>query len=75
MVDDPDRAFLLSYVDDGTIVVQSPTVDENTHKLQEAYQVIFELTEDAGLVLEHGKTELFHFAKTEGAPNPPITSP
>ena len=69
---DLDRAFLFSYVDDGTIVVQSPTIDENTHKLPEAYQVIFECTEDAGLVLEHDKTELFHFAKTEGVPNPPI---
>jgi hypothetical protein len=55
-------AVLISYVDDGTIIVQSDTWDKNLVKLKSAYKIVFELTQSMGLVLEHNKSEGFHFS-------------
>ena len=52
---------LLSYVDDGTIIIQSPSLTDNCAVLQAAYIEIFQLFTAFALVLEHDKTELFHF--------------
>src|SRR4029077_12887106 len=65
-------ALLMSYVDDGTILVQSPTWDENSALLRQAYAVVHELTAALGLVLEHSKSEVFHFSRRNGDANPPI---
>jgi hypothetical protein len=46
-------AVLISYVDDGTIIVQSDTWDKNLVKLKSAYKIVFEWTQSMGLVLEH----------------------
>jgi hypothetical protein len=48
-------AVLISYVNDGTIIVQSDTCDKNLVKLKLAYKIVFELTQSMGLVLEHNK--------------------
>ena len=53
------HATLMSYVDDGTIIVQSPTVEGNLTKLKRAYKSVFELTTALGLRLEHDKSEAF----------------
>jgi hypothetical protein len=55
-------AVLISYVNDGTIIVQSDTWDKNLVKLKSAYKIVFELTQSMGLVLEHNKSEGFHFS-------------
>jgi len=52
---------LLSYVDDGTIIIQSPSLIDNCAALHVAYEEIFCLFTAFALVLEHNKTELFHF--------------
>ena len=62
----------MSYVDDGTIIVQSKTWDANLTKLRSAYSVVFELTQSLGLVLEHDKSEVFHFSRKNGDANPPV---
>jgi hypothetical protein len=54
-------AVLISYVDDGTIIVQSEMWDKNLVKLKSAYKIVFELTQSMGLVLEHNK----FFPKTQ----------
>ena len=64
------EAALMSYVDDGTIIVQSKTWDANLTKLRSAYSVVFELTQALGLVLEHDKSEVFHFSRKSGDANP-----
>jgi hypothetical protein len=69
---DVPRASLMSYVDDGTIIVQSRTWDNNLVKLRHAYGVVFELTEALGLVLEHSKSEVFHFSRKSGDDNLPV---
>ena len=58
------------YVDDGTIIVQSKTWSTNLTKLWSAYSVVFELTQSLKLVLEHDKSEVFHFSRKSGDTNP-----
>jgi hypothetical protein len=65
-------AVLISYVDNGTIIVQSDTWDKNLVKLKTAYKMVFELTQSMGLVLEHSKSEGFHFSQKHSDSNPDI---
>ena len=63
---------LLSYVDDGTILTQSTHLVQNLPKLKAAYGVTFRLLMALGLVLEHDKSEVFHFSWLRGESHPPI---
>jgi hypothetical protein len=63
---------LLSYVDDGTIIAQAPDWDANCRTLKEAYGIIFRLFERFALVLEHDKSELFHFSRKHNDTNPSL---
>jgi hypothetical protein len=63
---------LISYVDDGTIIVQSDTWGKNLVKLKSAYKIVFELTQSMGLVLKHSKSEGFHFSWKHSDSNPDI---
>jgi hypothetical protein len=65
-------AVLISYVDNGTIIVQSDTWGKNLVKLKLAYKIVFGLTQSMGLVLEHSKSEGFHFSQKHGDSNPDI---
>jgi hypothetical protein len=65
-------AVLISYVDDSTIIVQADTWDKNLVKLKLAYKMVFELTQSMGLVLEHSKSEGFHFSQKHSDSNPDI---
>ncbi|PPQ93215.1 hypothetical protein CVT25_015211, partial [Psilocybe cyanescens] len=64
--------FLLSYVDDGTLVVQSKSLLDNCEALKRAYSVIFKLFKRFGLALEHDKSEVFHFDRSHSKDNPPV---
>ncbi|CAA7267356.1 unnamed protein product [Cyclocybe aegerita] len=61
---------LLSFVDDGTILAQSKQLDDNNVGLCKAYKIIYLLFVAFALVLEHDKTELFHFSRQRDAYNP-----
>ena len=63
---------LISYVDDATLIAQSPTTLENNLKLWFAYRIFVQMLTDLGLVVEHSKTKLFHFSCKRNPPNPPI---
>jgi hypothetical protein len=52
--------------------VQSDTWDKNFVNLKLAYKIVFELTQSMGLVLEHNKSEGFHFSQKHGDSNPDI---
>jgi hypothetical protein len=54
---------ILSYVDDGTIITQSRSLSSNLEPLKKAYWVVNGLLRSFGLVLEHDKSEIFHFTK------------
>ncbi|PPQ94558.1 hypothetical protein CVT25_012311, partial [Psilocybe cyanescens] len=64
--------FLLSYVDDGTLVVQSKSLFDNCEAFKRAYGVIFKLFKKFGLALEHDKSEVFHFDRSHSKDNPPV---
>jgi hypothetical protein len=65
-------AVLISYVENGTIIVQSDTWDKNLVKLKLAYKIVFELTQSMGLVLKHSKSEGFQFSWKHSDSNPDI---
>jgi hypothetical protein len=65
-------AVLISYVDDGTIIVQSDMWGKILVKLKLAYKIVFELTQSMGPVLEHNKSEGFHFSQKHNDSNPDI---
>jgi hypothetical protein len=65
-------AVLISYVDNGTIIVQSDMWGKNLVKLKSAYKIVFELTQSMGLVLEHHKSEGFPFSWKHSDSNPDI---
>ncbi|RXW11931.1 hypothetical protein EST38_g13925 [Candolleomyces aberdarensis] len=54
---------LILYVDNGDIIVQSPEIATNCVMLRHVYGIVFDLFTRSGLVLEHDKTELFHFMR------------
>jgi hypothetical protein len=53
-------------------MAQSPTLEANLPQLVRAYAVVHELTEAMGLILEHTKSEGFHFSRKHGDVNPDI---
>jgi hypothetical protein len=63
---------VLSYVDDGTLIVQFKSWDSNLRVLREVYGIMFDLLTEFGLVLEHDKSELFHFSRKPGDENPSL---
>ena len=54
------------------IIVQSKTWEENLVKLKSAYVTVFQLMAAFGLVLEHKKSEAFHFSRKHEDLNPPV---
>ncbi|CAA7269042.1 unnamed protein product [Cyclocybe aegerita] len=68
----PLNMTLLSFVDDGTILAQSKQLDDNNVGLRKAYKIIYLLFVAFALVLEHDKTELFHFSRRRDAYNPSL---
>jgi hypothetical protein len=64
--------LIMSYVDDGTIVTQSHDVKDNLPLLKDAYGWMFHAFESLGLVLEHDKSEVFHFSRARSFVGPAI---
>jgi len=62
---------MLSFVDDGLIIAQNKLIITSNSQLFCSYNVLLKLLVDFGLVIEHGKTEVFHFNRLHGVFNPP----
>ena len=62
---------ILSFVDDGLIIVQNKSIDISNAHLFCSYNVLLKLLVDFGLVIKHGKTEIFHFNRSHGIFKPP----
>jgi len=62
---------VLSFVDDSLFVAQSKSLTILNSFLFCSYNIVFSLLEKFGLVLEHGKTEVFHFSRSHGVFNSP----
>jgi hypothetical protein len=54
---------ILSYVHDGTIITQSKSLTSNLEPLKKAYWIVDDLLHSFRLVLEHDKSEVFHFTR------------
>jgi len=55
---------ILSFVDDGLIVAQSKTLKISNSILFCSYNITSSLLEKFGLIIEHGKIEVFHFSRS-----------
>ena len=62
---------MLSFVDDGLITAQNNSILILNSQLFCSYNVLSNLLIDFSLVIEHGKTETFHFNRSHGEFNPP----
>ena len=62
---------ILSFVDDGLIIAQKKSFDISNSQLFCSYNILSKLLISFGLVIEHSKTEIFHFSRSQGLFNPP----
>jgi len=63
----------ISFVNNGLFICQSNLLDISNSHLSYSYNVLSNLLEKFGLVVEHSKTEIFHFNKSHGTLNlPPL---
>ena len=63
---------ILSFMDNGLIIAQNKFIDISNAHLFCSYNVLSKLLIDFGLVIEYGKTEVFHFNRSHGIFNPPL---
>ena len=61
---------ILSFVDDGLLISQEKSYNLSSSFLLCSYNIMSKILLDAGLVMEHSKTELFHFTRARHPPNP-----
>ena len=62
---------ILLFVDDGLIITQNKSLDISNSHLFCNYNVLSKLLDSFGLIIEHAKTEIFHFNRSHGVFNPP----
>jgi len=62
---------IISFVDDGLFISQSKLLHVSNCHLFCSYNVITNLLKKFGLIVEHSKTEVFHFNRSQGTFNPP----
>ena len=61
---------ILSFVDDGLFIAQNKSFDISNSHFFYSYNVLSKLLDSFGLIIEHSKTEIFHFSRSQGAFNP-----
>ena len=62
---------ILSFVDNGLFIVQDKSFFTSNSHLFCSYNILSRLLDSFGLVIEHSKTEVFHFSRAQGVFNPP----
>ena len=61
----------ISFVDDGLIISQNKLIVTSNSQLFCSYNVLSKLLDSFGLIVEHSKTDIFHFNRSHGIFNPP----
>jgi len=61
---------ILSLVDDGLFISQNKSLHISNSHLFCSYNILSKLLDGFGLVIEHSKTEIFHFSRSQGIFNP-----
>ena len=62
---------IISFVDDGLFISQNKSLDISNSHLFCSYNVMTKLLERFGLIVEHSKTKVFHFNRSQSSFNPP----
>ena len=62
---------ILFFVDDGLFISQNKSFHISNSHLFCSYNILSYLLDSFGLVIEHSKTEIFHFSRSQGVFNPP----
>jgi len=62
---------ILFFVDNGLIITQNNSFDISNSHLSCSYNVLSKLLNSFSLIIEHSKTEIFHFSRSQGIFNPP----
>jgi len=63
---------ILSFMDNGLLISQKKSYELSSTFLLSSYNMISKIFSDAGLVMEHSKSEVFHFLRAHNPPNPSI---
>ena len=62
---------ILSFVDDSLFIAQNKSFSISNSHLFCSYNILFNLLNSFGLIIEHSKTEIFHFNRSHSPFNPP----
>ena len=62
----------ISFMDDGLIISQNKLIDILNSHLFCSYNILTKLLDKFGLIIEHSKTEIFHFNRSYGFFNPSL---
>ena len=60
------------FVDDGLIIAQNKSIVTSNSQLFCSYNILSKLLDKFGLIVEHSKTDIFHFNRSHGVFNPPL---
>ena len=63
---------IISFVNDGLFISQSKSFDISNSCLFYSFNILSNLLKKFGLVVEHSKTEIFHFNRSHSTFNPPL---
>jgi len=61
---------ILSFVDNGLLISQEKSYELSSAFLLSSYNMISKIFSDVSLVMEHNKSEVFHFTRACNPPNP-----
>ena len=62
---------ILSFVNDGLIITQNKSFDISNSNLFCSYNILSKLLDSFGFIIEHSKTEIFHFSRSQSFFDPP----
>ena len=65
------KIFIISFVDDGLFISQNKSILYSNTNLFCCYNIILSLLMKCSLIVEHGKTDIFHFSRSHSLFNPP----
>ena len=63
---------ILSFIDDSLLISQGKTYNKTLPELYNSYRVVTDLMVSFGLVMEHNKSEIFHFSRVHNDLNPEL---
>jgi len=61
---------IIFFIDDGLFISQNKSISHSNANLFFSYNIMSSLLMRFGLIMEHGKTEVFHFSISQGIFNP-----